>query len=45
MNSKLIREKRLSEGMKNTHSDNTLEITGNQNKFRRTLCYRNFRTN
>ena len=45
MKSKFIREERLSEGMENTQSDNTLELTGNENEFRCMLCDRNFRTN
>ena len=45
MKSKFIREERLSEGMENTQSDNTLELTGNENEFRCILCDRNFRTN
>ena len=45
MKSKFIREERLSEGLENTHSDNTLELTGNKNEFRCMLCNRNFRTN
>ena len=43
MNLKLKRVERLSEGMENTHSDNTLEITGNEKEFRYMLCNRNFR--
>ena len=43
--SKFIREKRLSEGMENTQSDNALEITRNENEFGCVLCNRNFRTN
>ena len=45
MKSKFIREERLSEGMENTQSDNTLALTGNENEFRCMLCDRNFRTN
>ena len=45
MKSKFIREERLSEGMENAHSDNTLEITGNKNEFRCVLCNRKFRKN
>ena len=45
MKSKFIREERLSEGMENKQSDNTLELTGNENEFRCMLCDRNFRTN
>ena len=45
MKSKFIREERLSEGMENTQSDNTLELTGNENEFRCILCDRNFHTN
>ena len=45
MKSKFIREEKLSEGMENTYSDNTLELTGNKNEFRCMLCNRNFRTN
>ena len=45
MKSKFVREKRLREGLENMHSDNTLEITGNENEFRCVLCNRNFRTN
>ena len=45
MKSKFIREERLSEGMENTQSDSTLELTGNENEFRCMLCDRNFRTN
>ena len=45
MKSKFIREERLSEGMENTYSDNTIELTGNKNEFRCMLCNRNFRTN
>ena len=44
MKSKFIREKRLSDGMENTHNNNTLEIMGNENGFRCVLCNRNFRT-
>ena len=45
MKSKFIRENRLSEGIENSQSDNTLELTGNENEFRCMLCDRNFRTN
>ena len=45
MKSKFIREDRLSEGIENSQSDNTLELTGNENEFRCMLCDRNFRTN
>ena len=45
MKSKFRREERLSEGMENTHSDNTLELTGNKNECRCMLCNRNFSTN
>ena len=45
MKSKFIREDRLCEGIENSQSDNTLELTGNENEFRCMLCDRNFRTN
>ena len=45
MKSKFIREERLSGCMKNTQSDNMLELTGNEDEFRYMLCNRNFRTN
>ena len=35
-----MREERLREGMENTQNDNTLELTGNENKFRCMLCNR-----
>ena len=45
MKSKFVREDRLREGMENSRSDNTLELTGNENEFRCMLCDRNFCTN
>ena len=45
MKSKFVREERFSDGMENTHNDNTLEITTNENEFRCVLCSRKFRTN
>ena len=35
-----MREERLRQGMENTQSDNKLELTGNENKFRCMQCNR-----
>ena len=42
-NSNFMREERLNEGMENTHSDSTFQITENENEFRWLLCKREFR--
>ena len=42
MKLKFIKEERLSEGVENTQSDKTLELTGNENEFRCMLPDRNF---